>query len=349
MAARRRTAKTRDLPTNLYVRNGYYSYRDPRTGNEYGLGRDKRIAVNQAIETNMVLMQQSTTTRLIDRIEGKAQVGFELLIDAFKADMDSKDLSDQTINLYSRRIKVIEEQFRGVPVASIDVKTIYGFLEAKAGEGKIVTANQFRTLLSEIFKSGIAKGLAESNPVEATKPFRKQISRSRLTIDEFVAIRKCAGDGWFGRCLDLAVVTGQRESDLANMRWNDIYDGKLHIQQGKTNAMLRINLDVGISLLDLTLSLALENLKIINGNSDYVLGGKTARAIAGNFRKARDKAEIDWGSKDPAPFHEVRSVAGRLYTQERGKEFAQNILGHKSIVMTEKYIDGRGKEWKDIE
>ncbi|MFV9998399.1 MAG: phage integrase Arm DNA-binding domain-containing protein, partial [Arsenophonus endosymbiont of Dermacentor nuttalli] len=36
-----RKIKNWDLPPNLYKRNGYYSYRDPRTRKEYGLGRNK--------------------------------------------------------------------------------------------------------------------------------------------------------------------------------------------------------------------------------------------------------------------------------------------------------------------
>ncbi|MBN3229412.1 tyrosine-type recombinase/integrase [Pectobacterium brasiliense] len=45
----------------------------------------------------------------------------------------------------------------------------------------------------------------------------------------------------------------------------------------------------------------------------------------------------------PPIFHEIRSLAGRLYDKERGKEFAQKLLGHKSAKMTEKYLDTRGK------
>ncbi|EEE4507015.1 phage integrase Arm DNA-binding domain-containing protein, partial [Escherichia coli] len=34
---RRRSHERRDLPPNLYIRNnGYYCYRDPRTGKEFG-------------------------------------------------------------------------------------------------------------------------------------------------------------------------------------------------------------------------------------------------------------------------------------------------------------------------
>lgn len=348
MAARRRTAKTRDLPTNLYVRNGYYSYRDPRTGNEYGLGRDKRVAVNQAIETNMALMQHEAYFRLIERIEGKSHVTFDQLVENFRADILTRGLSKETISRHNRRLRLIDEYFSGIPVEKISVKTVYDFLETKSGDGKFAIANQYRSTMSDIFKSAMATGLAKENPAASTRPFRYQVERSRLTIDEYIAIRMCA-EGWFGHCLDLAVITGQRESDLAAMRWSDIDDGKLHINQGKTKAKLRISLSVGIKALNLSLSDVINSLREINGNTEYLLGGKKAQTISVNFRKARDKARIDWQGKSPAPFHEVRSVAGRLYTKERGREFAQKILAHKSPAMTEKYIDGRGREWNDIE
>ncbi|ELA06064.1 MAG: hypothetical protein [Bacteriophage sp.] len=51
---RRRSHERRDLPPNLYIRNnGYYCYRDPRTGKEFGLGRDRRIAITEAIQANI--------------------------------------------------------------------------------------------------------------------------------------------------------------------------------------------------------------------------------------------------------------------------------------------------------
>ncbi|OMQ24792.1 integrase [Serratia oryzae] len=41
----------------------------------------------------------------------------------------------------------------------------------------------------------------------------------------------------------------------------------------------------------------------------------------------------------------MRSLAGRLYEREKGKEFAMKLLGHKSVKMTDKYLDTRGKEY----
>ncbi|WOX46523.1 integrase, partial [Serratia marcescens] len=38
-------------------------------------------------------------------------------------------------------------------------------------------------------------------------------------------------------------------------------------------------------------------------------------------------------------------LAGRLYEKERGRDFAQKLLGHTSEMMTLKYLNTRGKEF----
>ncbi|WP_409350075.1 tyrosine-type recombinase/integrase [Yersinia intermedia] len=50
----------------------------------------------------------------------------------------------------------------------------------------------------------------------------------------------------------------------------------------------------------------------------------------------------------PPSFHEIRSLASRLYEAEYGKEFAQKLLGHKSMKMTNVYLDSRKNEWVKI-
>ncbi|NIA33267.1 integrase [Serratia marcescens] len=49
--------------------------------------------------------------------------------------------------------------------------------------------------------------------------------------------------------------------------------------------------------------------------------------------------------ESPPTFHEIRSLAGRLYEKERGKDFAQKLLGHTTEMMTLKYLKTRGKEY----
>ncbi|VEA65057.1 Phage integrase family [Serratia plymuthica] len=50
-------------------------------------------------------------------------------------------------------------------------------------------------------------------------------------------------------------------------------------------------------------------------------------------------------SDSPPTFHEIRSLAGRMYEKDRGKEFTQKLLGHTTEKMTQKYHDSRKKEF----
>lgn len=62
------------------------------------------------------------------------------------------------------------------------------------------------------------------------------------------------------------------------------------------------------------------------------------------FAEIRDSTGLKFGP-NPPPFHEIRSLASRLYEKERGEEFAQRLLGHKNLTMTQKYLDARGAEY----
>lgn len=44
-------------------------------------------------------------------------------------------------------------------------------------------------------------------------------------------------------------------------------------------------------------------------------------------------------------FNEIRSLAARLYEEEKGAEFAKKPLGHKSMAITDKYLDSRNNDY----
>ncbi|EHF0679962.1 tyrosine-type recombinase/integrase, partial [Escherichia coli] len=50
-------------------------------------------------------------------------------------------------------------------------------------------------------------------------------------------------------------------------------------------------------------------------------------------------------SENPPTFHEIRSLAGRLYKETCGEEFAQRLLGHTSEKTTKLYLDEREKTY----
>ena len=62
------------------------------------------------------------------------------------------------------------------------------------------------------------------------------------------------------------------------------------------------------------------------------------------FVTARKASGLSF-EESPPTFREIRSLAGRLYEKERGKDFAQKLLGHSSETMTLRYLNTRGKEY----
>ena len=63
--------------------------------------------------------------------------------------------------------------------------------------------------------------------------------------------------------------------------------------------------------------------------------------ISRGFQRARDLTGMEWDS--PPTFHELRSLAARLY-HEQGID-PQALLGHKDASMTAIYKDSRGADW----
>ena len=62
------------------------------------------------------------------------------------------------------------------------------------------------------------------------------------------------------------------------------------------------------------------------------------------FVAARKASGLDF-EENPPIFHEIRSLSGRLYEKEKGRDFAQKLLEHTSEMMTLKYLNTRGKEY----
>ncbi|WP_145566655.1 phage integrase Arm DNA-binding domain-containing protein [Yersinia aleksiciae] len=349
---RPRNHANRGLPPNLYVRNnGYYCYRDPRTGKEYGVGIDKRDAINQAVEANMQLMAPDTI-KLVDRISGKNSMTLHSWLVRYEEIVNTRGLKKSTLVNYKSWMGIFKVSFNDSSLSSITTKDIAEFLNAHINQGKAASAKLMRGALLDLFREAIAEGHINANPVEATRSPKVEIKRSRLTLESYKVIRKSADSlpPWACLSMDLALVTGQRLGDICKLKWEDIHDDKLWIIQKKTQARLSIPLSISID--GISLRLVIDKCKSLFGNTEFVLstnrGGFVAeRTMTEGFMNARLLSGLKWDGSPPS-FHEIRSLSARLYTDAKGGEFAQHLLGHKSAQMTAKYQDSRGSEWDDI-
>ena len=359
MPPRPREIRNRDLPDNLHLQNGYYRWRDPRSGKSYGLGRDKRTAIRQAMEANSAVRGELASVRLLDRVTGEADRLFSSFMPTYKGALAKRKLAPKTVKERVQQLDVLETNFGGKIMARVNTRAVAEFLETYERAGKDRTAQVYRSLLLDVFREAQAKGWVDENPVTVTKAAIAHVRRSRLSLDEFKAIYAKAEnlEPWVANSMALAIVTAQRREDVVGLRFSDARDGFLWVDQGKTGTKLRIPLGMRLNALGWSIDEVIRRCRDDVVSSYMVHSVRYhARAKPGDrlhesslssaFAKARVLARIKGTGGTPPTFHELRSLAERLYATQ-GID-TQTLLGHKDPRMTASYHDARGSEWLEV-
>ncbi len=365
MTPRPRKKGNRDLPPNLERNTSkgriYYRYRDPRTGKYHSLGRDKEAAVRDAIALNNAIYA-AIRQRITDQI---IQPPTPLLRDYADHYLDlcrERGQAANTIRGKRSHLHRLTEALGHIPIGEITVRQIADLLGTYHDQGKARTAQALRSTAIDLFKDAIHEGLLTTNPAAATRPPVVKVQRARLTLDQFRACLAAAEqhDPWMGNALLLALLTGQRREDLVRLRFRDARDGYLHVVQAKTGTRLKIDTRLRLDAIGLSIEDAITRCRdrVV---SPWLLHHtiKRTRKSPGNpvhkdtlsraFARLRQEAGIEpEDGKQPPTFHEIRSLAARLWAEQEGKEFAQALLGHKDARMTAVYRDSRGAEWQEV-
>lgn len=373
MAARPRKNSV-NIP-NLYplfsrkTKKVYWRYKHPVTGKFHSLGTDEIEATAIAIEANKRLAEQNSRQilALSDKIatsKGKAITAITWLDRYWKIQEERLATGDIKTNTYKQKAKpvaLLKERVGMKLISAVDVRDIAQILDEYISEGQQRMAQVIRSVLIDVFKEAQHAGEVPPghNPALATKQPRRRITRQRLNLDEWQKIFDIADANhkYMGNAMLLALITGQRLGDISRMKFTDVWDDHLHIEQEKTGSKIAIPLALRCDAISWSLRDVIARCRdyavspylvhFLHSTSQAERGSQVkARTLTMNFSKARDKAKIDWGDGTPATFHEQRSLAERLY-EAQGID-TQKLLGHKSPNQTARYHDDRGKGWTTI-
>jgi integrase len=361
---RRRMPSRKGWPNNLQCDDGYYCYRNPLTGKKKGLGRDKSHAFSEARAANKALAEMSKSSLAQWVIGGEAMTLAKWLPIYEQLWIERRSPADSTLESARRYFKrFAETDFAKLPmdkITTVQVSKYLDTLEEESGSGAAVN---MRARLLDVFSYAITKGHIEPgrNPAEATIPANYEAKRDRLSLEQFLKMHEKA-EGWLANAMILALLTGQRVSDISEMKFSSVSGDFLHVEPIKLRGAVRLKLEtkirldaVGMSLgdaikqcRDMIVSQYLIHQTRTSGT--YKAGEKvSSEGISAAFSTLRDTVGIKAADgKTPPTFHEIRSLSERLYRKQYGKEFAQALLGHKSETMTAKYDDTRGSEWQVV-
>lgn len=362
MAARRRESKRKNWPANLYQKaDGYFWYRNPETGKTKGLGHDRVAAFDEARTANLVLASQKATS-LAAWLTGGG-VTLEEYAKEFEKSYLATHTKPNTVKQIKSTIRFIcDAPFAGKAINTVATKEIFDFLNATELARGPIAARQRRQMLVDLFTKAEREGKIESgkNPVTITQKPSKKVQRGRLSIEQFIKIRESA-EGWLVNAMNLALVSGQSRAEISLAMFGDYKDGFWYCDRGKTEAKIRIPLYLRMPALNLTLEDVVRQCRD-DVVSKYLIHHRTStpRAKAGakvgidtiskEFAEARDRSGIVPEKDKTLPtFHEIRSLAGRIYKELYGEEFVKALLGHRSLKTTETYLNPRSTEQKWID
>ena len=374
--SRPRKQGSKDLPPNLYSRSDtragvtYFNYRDIRTGQLHSLGSDKKRAIQDANALNAAIYESIKNARMAAILTQKP--ASESMSEAVKRHLElseKRGLASNTMRSKKGCCNVFIATFGDK--TRIGAVTVREFAELlNRYDDKPRMRQTMRAEGIDLWATALQEGWADENIPDKTRTNSAKVKRSRLTLEAFTKIHEAALKMkaiWVARSMELALVTAQRESDIAALNVKKFKESTAWLEsdalcvcqiksQGKNK--LRIPLDIGVngwtvggvlkSCRDNIVSQWVVHQNIRHGGASP--GQRlTPGALSRGFAEARDLAgiEVEEGQTPPT-FHEIRSLSIRLYSEKYGEEFAQALAGHKDSKMTAIYRDVRGSEWVQV-
>lgn len=359
MAARPRVQSRKDWPRGLQEsRPGYYIWMNPITKAAVSIGRIALAnAKMQAIEANLWAMEQMGSARLIDRLQQKGKtVGGWL-------DEWAKDLmhAENTMRSYRSTIKAIKEQIGDHSLARLSVKDCDEAVTAIAKARGDRTAQVARSVMSTAFRKAITKGLLSANPVDVVEAPTVDVVRQRFTWETFSKVWEVLRGApvWLRNATALALLTGQRREDIAELQFGDVVGDCLRVVPIKNRGMVKLEIPIDLRMDKFGLSIK-EQIAICRrtgvvskfmvhqtqpyGNSPP--GRKIWRDTV--TRRFTDYVVAALGEGENLPtFHELRSLSKRTYMEQGGID-TKALLGHTTEETAALYGNARGAEFQRV-
>jgi integrase len=345
MAPRPRSRRNAGFPPYLYLNSqGYFYYRNPVTGVETGLGRNKAQAVTQAVQANLHFQGQAVT--LLDKILGK----------------DKRTVNDWCDEFgHHERMKYLRDGLGHYVLENLTALQINEWLNK--WNDKPTMRQAMLGTAKTVFGGAIGKGWIRSNPASDLTTDRPVTMRERLTLEDYLKIYDKAE--WpLKRAMEFALMTSARRENVIKLERSDVQDGYLHIEHIKAKSgeePMRVKYPLSMFLPDVkwTLGDIVARCKD-NIISKYLIHHKAhaGRAKPGHkyrdktieqlFREAREAAGIVARDGHTLPtFHEIRALSKKLW-KAQGVD-TKILLGHKTERMGDLYDDPRGKYWITLE
>lgn len=217
-----------------------------------------------------------------------------------------------------------------------DILNFFNLLK-KDRDIKQATINRYRSLLNHIFNTAMKDRIVNYNPVKYIKRYKEKSRDRALNSVEIKALlqacKQSSNEELYYIVL-VALYTGMRYSNIVNMRKSNIKGNVYQLDGNETKSGKG-------QLIYLHQDLINELNKYIQAfNRDNIF---ITKRVKRSFKTACNKAGIE-----NFRFHDLRrTFATFLLYNNTNIKTIQNMLGHSSIMMTERYLANDSKKELD--
>jgi len=317
-----------ELPKRVYVKHGRYYYVTP-AGKWIGLSRE-----NDGIPAMLRALARVMDTEVRGDMMPAVITRW---VDQKRDDWSTKQAADQERIAGKMAAAMVEFQPSQVttPVAAAYLRKY---------RDKPRTHNLHRTMLRGVLAFAAIEGLREGfNPVDNIPPMKLSRRIRIVTDDEIKAMRAAAlqqsrnGEALV-QMIDLAMLTGQRISDVIKMRWQDVDDARgIYVTQKKSQGRVRLLIEWSPEL-----RAAVEACAAGRDKIGHLLKTQSGRGYRySGIRSAWVRAAARAGIED-LNIHDLRGRAGvDAMGDDEDIGAAQKLLGHSTEAMTRDYVEGK--------
>jgi integrase len=161
------------------------------------------------------------------------------LFDHYLKSREFTSLGIKTQRGYEAHIKQLRKVFDTAPINKITPAMVSAY---RANRTAVVQANREVTMLSTLFNLARGWGMLDgANPASGLRKNKETARRYYADNEVWDLVLEHAAQE-LKDAMRLSYLTGQRPADVCKMRFSDIRDGYLEVEQNKTEARLRIRL-----------------------------------------------------------------------------------------------------------
>lgn len=350
-----------NFPRNLYESKGYFSWRNPETGDTFPVGKGNRArAFEEALELNLHIAKLKGHQSAVERVFGSGQT-VAAWEEKYRAIIAKRGLTKATQSNYLAFSRRIIKGLGTKPIRSVTAHDVAKYLEAIAeDEGIPRTAQAVRQYMRLSFETAVTEGWIDANTVRKNIIIGdKSAKRARLSLDVFMKIYEKAPTEWLRNAMALALVSAQRREDVARAEFKHFRDGGWWLTQAseKTDHAHRIFIPLELKPAGFSANLGqvLGQCRRSNVASRYLVHQSIRRGpsaigsairlgtVSRAFSEAVEALGIDFSPKTPPTFHEIRSLALRLYGDQGVN--VQLLAGHSDPDTTAIYLNSRGQDY----